>query len=76
MDCRTNGVVIAEGGVELLLVAGVAKAKRQIERICDVQDVVRERREVCAVLEITVVGGAQIIQVIKRRERRQNIRAG
>ena len=61
LDRCATGVVIAEGGVELLLVARVAKAKGQIERIGNVHDIVREQRPVGAILEIAIVGRTQIV---------------
>ena len=68
MDSSTRAVVITESGVEFLLVACETKAKRQIERIGDVHDVVGKCCKVSAILEISVISGAEIVQSIKPRE--------
>ena len=64
-------VVVAEGGVELLLLVGVAKAEGEGELVGDVEDVVGEQRPVAAVLVIAVERAAAVVDPVRAGRRRR-----
>ena len=62
-------VIIAELSIEPLALVGVAHADRRIQAVGDVEDVVREDREVAAVLLEQIAGAAAIIDTIEPVDR-------
>ena len=74
LDARQ--IVVGEGRVELLALAGVAQADGDIELVGDVEDVVREHREVAAVLAVDVTRRAAVADRVEAVDRGEDRRAG
>ena len=64
-----GNIIIAELSIEPLALIGVAHADRRIEAVGDVEDVVREDREVAAVLLEQIAGAAAIADPIEPVDR-------
>ena len=63
------GVVVGELRLEVLLVVRVAQAQGEIERVGDVDDVMREEGVVLVLLEVPVVDRALVADAVKRVDR-------